>query len=234
MTTRALKAIRSLNITSTSEEDQRAKMRFIDAFFNDFEDKVAYLSELYRAGRRDEARILCSCYIDGLALALYWPDARSKFSFVRILKEHGGNSIFSYIHPKMLDEALSKLSESSNKWKAIYGSVSDELGRRAGKLYSEQEIAEVLEPFLSADNMQKVKRVLWQGSFAAIVYDRFRVDAVHGFGPPDGITFDRTTFQDNPVPVIDFKMVHDCLKRVAAVCKQVSKQSGKLFGHDYK
>jgi hypothetical protein len=221
-------------MASISEEDQRAKMGFIDAFFDGFEDKAAYLSELYRAGRRDEARILCSCYIDGLALALYWPDARSKFCFVRVLKEHGGNNIFSYIHPKMLDEALSNLSESSNKWKAIHKCVSYALGQAAGKLYAEKEIAELLAPFLNADTIQKVKRVFWQGSFAAIVYDRFRVDAVHGFGPPNGITFDQTTFQGNPVPVIDFKMVHDCLKRVVAVCKQVSKQSGKFFGHDYK
>jgi len=212
----------------TSGED---KMKFIEAFFDGFEDKVVYLSELYNAGRRDEARILCSCYIEGLALALYWPDTRSKFSFVRVLKEYGGDSIFSYIHPKMLDEALSKMAESSKKWKSIYECVSDALREATGKLYTEQEITELLEPFLSADMIQKINPELWKGSFAAIVYDRFRIDAVHYFGPPDGTTFDRTTFQDKPVPHIDFVMVYNCLERVMAVCRKVSEQSGKFFGH---
>jgi hypothetical protein len=49
------------------KEDQTSKMKFITAFFDDFDKKAAYLGELYKSGHRDEARILCSCYIDSLA-----------------------------------------------------------------------------------------------------------------------------------------------------------------------
>lgn len=54
-----------------SEEDQKAKMEFIRAFFDAFDKKVGYLEELYQSDHRDEAQILCSCYIDWLASALY-------------------------------------------------------------------------------------------------------------------------------------------------------------------
>lgn len=42
-----------------SEKDQRAKMEFIRAFFDDFDKKAGYLEELYKSDHRDEARILC-------------------------------------------------------------------------------------------------------------------------------------------------------------------------------
>jgi hypothetical protein len=217
-----------------SEEDQRAKMGFIDAFFDDFDNKVSYLTDPYNAGRRDEARTLCSCYIDGLASALCWPDERTNYSYVKILKEHGGNEIFAYVHPKMLDEALNKLSKRGERWKIIHRSVSGELGTADRRLYEEHEILELFAPLLDVSAMEAVSKELWRGTFAAIIYDRFRVAAVHGFGPPDGTTFDDTTFQGTPVPPIDFFMVHDCLKRIVGVAGELSKKSIKWFGHDYE
>jgi hypothetical protein len=217
-----------------SEEDRRAKMEFIDAFFDDLDNKANYVLDLYSAGRRDEARILCSCYIDGLASALCWPDERTNYSYARILKEHGGNEIFAYVHPKMLDEALNKLSKRGDKWKAIHGRVSGKLRATDRRLYEEREILDLLATVLSKSAMELVSRELWRGTFAAIIYDRFRVAAVHGFGPPDGTTFDVTTFRGKPVPRIDFFMVHDCLKRVVGAARELSKKSGKWFGHDYE
>jgi len=82
--------------------------------------------------------------------------------------------------------------------------------------------------------VRKIEPELWRGTFAAIVYDRFRTAAVHGFGPMDGISFDLTTFQGQPVPDIDFSMLHDCLKKVVAVARERSEKTGKWFGHDYK
>jgi hypothetical protein len=209
-------------------------MEFIRAFFDEFDKKADYLEELYKSNHRDEARILCSCYIDSLASALYWPDERTNFNYVRSLKEHGGKDIFSHIHPKMLDEAVHKLSKRSSKWTTIHASMSGTLQGADKKLYDEQGIILLLAPLLSSSEMEQIKQELWRGTFAAIVYDRFRIAAVHGFGPPDGTTFDRTTFQGQPVPAIDFSMVHDCLKRVITVAKELSEKTGRWFGHDYK
>lgn len=209
-------------------------MELIRAFFDAFDEKAGFLEALYKSDHRDEARTLCSCYIDGLASALYWPDERTNFNYVKSLKEHSGKDIFSYIHPKMLDEAHYKLSKGSNKWTAIHASISGTLQAADKRLYAEQEIIELLATLLSGAEMEHIKRELWRGTFAAIVYDRFRIAAVHGFGPPDGTTFDRTTFRGQPIPPIDFSMVHDCLKRVIAVAKELSERTGRWFGHDYK
>ena len=217
-----------------SEENQRAKMRFIVAFFDDFYKKAGYLEELYRSKHGDEARILCSCYIDWLASALYWPNNQTNLNYVRSLREHSGKEIFSHIHPKMLIEALSKLSKRSKKWAAIQAKVSNKLGGAERRLYGEQEIIDELAPVLEPSEVRDIKRELWRGTFAAIVYDRFRVASVHVFGPPDGTTFDGTTFQGQPVPAIDFFMVHDCLKRIIAVARKLSQETGKWFGHDYE
>ena len=216
-----------------SEEDQRAKMEYIRAFFDDFDKKSGYLEELYKSDHRDEARILCSCYIDGLASAMYWPDERTNFNYVKSLKEHSGKDIFSHIHPKMLDEAIHKLSKRGPKWTAIHSSISGTLQGADKRLYREQEIIDLLAPMLNTSEMEHIKMELWRGTFAAIVYDRFRIPAVHGFGPPDGTTFDRTMFQGQPVPAINFSMVHDCLKRIVAADRELSEQTGRFFGHDY-
>lgn len=217
-----------------SEEDQKAKREFIGSFFDDFDKKVAYLEELYQSSLRDEARILCSCYIDAIASALYWPDERSNFNYVKSLKEHSGKEIFSHVHPKMLDEAVHKLSKRSGKWTTIHTKISETLQRTDKKLYREHEIIDLLTSLLKSLEIKNIKQELWRGTFAAIVYDRFRIEAVHRFGPPDATTFDLTTFQGQPVPGIDFSMVYDCLKSMVACARELSERTGKWFGHDYK
>jgi len=216
------------------KEDHKSKMKFISAFFDDFDKKTAYLEDLYESGLRDEARILCSCYIDSLASALYWPDERTNYNYVKCLIEHGGKEIFSYIHPKMLDEAFSKLSRRGGKWTAIYAIVTGSLQMADRRLFGEHEIIDLLIPLLTREEMETVKPELWRGSFSAIIYDRYRVASVHGFGSPDATTFDGTTFQDQPVPAIDFIMVHDCLTKIIGVVRELSERTGKWFAHDFE
>ena len=213
-----------------SDDNHRAKMEFIRAFFDDFDEKVAYLEDLYKSNHRDEAAILCSCYIDSLALALYFPDDRSNFNFVKCLREHGSDDIFSHFHPIMLDEALRKLSKRGGKWAKIYTTVTGTLKTMDKRLYSDREITDLLTTLLNTSGMKDIEQQLWRGTFAAIVYERFRIAAVHGFGPPDGTTFDSTTFKDRPVPVIDYSMVHNCLKRIVALARDVSEKTGRWFG----
>jgi hypothetical protein len=230
---RAIEANEDFNMASVSEENKIIKMEFINAFFDGLDNKADYLIELYQAGRRYEARILCACYLDGLASALCWPDERSNYNYVKILKEHGGNEVFGCIHPKMLDEALVKLSKRGKKWKTIHESIAGTLMAAEGHLYKEKEIIEMVAPLLKSTQVELIKNELWRGSFAAIVYDQFRVAAVHSFGPP-GTTFSNTTFKGKPVPQIDFSMVRDCLRRITDVARARSEKSCKWFGHDYE
>lgn len=222
-------------MSSISKEDKKAKMEFIRAFFDDFDIKTGYLEKLYESGHRDEARTLCSCYIDSLASALYWPDDRSKFNFVRVLREHSGEDIFSHIHPKQLYESVRKLSiRRSNKWVRIHASISGVLQDADRRLYNEREVTDLLVSLLDKSQIKDIELELWRGTFAAIVYDQFRIASVHGFGAPDGITFDGMTFQGRSVPAIDFPIVYECLKKVVAVVRELSEKTGRWFGHDYK
>ena len=221
--------------TTSDEENRQAKINFIRAFLNGLDTKTVFLDELYKTGHRDEARVLCSCYIDWLASALYWPEERNNFNFVRILKEHGGEEIFIYIHPKMLKDAFLKLIKRKNKkWTTIHKKISPALQQSQGKLYAEQEIIDLLSPLVSNSEMEDIKKEMWRGTFAAIVYERFRNPSVHAFGPSAGITFDNTTFKGQPVPSIEFSMLYNCLKRIMAAAKEKSLSTEKWFGHDFE
>lgn len=219
--------------TVPADDNLQAKMNFIKAFFDDLDNKIAFLGDLYSKGHRDEARVLCSCYIDGLASALYWPEERNNFNFVRALKEYGREHIFPYIHPKLLEDVLLKKAANSSKWETICKKISPVLQRARGRFYDEQEIINLLSPLLNNSEMGDVEKELWRGTFAAIVYAQVRIPSVHGFGPPNGITFDNTTFKGQQVPSIEFTMLQNSLKRIAAVAKETSMNSKKWFGHDY-
>jgi len=220
--------------TIPDDENLQAKVNFIKAFFDDLDNRIAFLGDLYTSGRRDEARVLSSCYIDGLASALYWPEERNNFNFVRALKEYGSEEIFRYIHPKMLEDALLKKAANNSKWKNISQKISPTLQKARGRFYDEQEITNLLSPLLNKSEMGDVQKELWRGTFAAIVYSQVRIPAVHGFGPPDGITFDKTTFKGQQVPAIEFTMLKNSLKRIAGAARGESLNSKKWFGHDYE
>lgn len=214
------------------ERNHQSKVFSIIAFFDNLDKKIDFVLELSNAGHRVEAALLCSCYIDGLALALFWPDERSNFCFVRALKEYGGERIFLYIHPKMFEEVLTVMDR---KWiNTVLPKILPVLQKARGRLYDEPEMIKLLSTELTRDELEKLKNETWRGTLAAIAYSRVRVPSVHGFGAPNGISFDNTTFQGEPVPAIEFPILQNCLKRIATVAREKSIKTGKWFGHDYR
>jgi hypothetical protein len=219
-------------MTISDEENCKAKMSFITAFFDDLDRKIEFLLELSNSGHGTEATLLCSCYIDSLALALYWPEEKSNFCFVRILKEYGGEEFLLYIHPKMLEEALAIMN---HKWlKVALSKILPILQKARGKLYNDSEMIDMLSTKLTKDEQEKLGSESWRETLAAIAYSRIRVPSVHGFGAPNGISFDNTTFRGQPVPTIGFSMLYVCLKRIASAVCELSLSSEKWFGHDFK
>lgn len=96
------------------------------------------------------------------------------------------------------------------------------------------EIAGLLTSVLKAHELAWIKSELWRGTLAAIAYSRLRIPSVHGFRSVDAVSFEGTTFRGEPVPDIDFEMLHARLRRIAAAARELSLSSGKWFGHDYK
>jgi hypothetical protein len=203
---------------------------FITSFFNDLDKKINFHVELADSGHKDEAFLLCCCYIDWLGLG-FWPNEGSKFSFVRVLKEYGGEEVLSLIHPKMLEEALASLK---GKWaKAILPRILPFLQQSCGRVYDQSEMIDLLSPPLAAVEVERLKKELWRGSLAAIVYSWIRSPAIHEFGALNGVSFDHTTFKGEPVPQIGFPILYNCLKRIATVAREISLSTEKWFGHDW-
>ncbi len=87
-------------------EEQRAdKAFFIRAYFDDLKERIAFLKDLNEGRHRDEALMLCRCYIEALGSRQYHESRKLK-NYSRILEEHGGNDIFALIHPKQLRQVL--------------------------------------------------------------------------------------------------------------------------------
>ncbi|MFH0960580.1 MAG: hypothetical protein V1897_17975, partial [Pseudomonadota bacterium] len=137
------------------------------------------------------------------------------------------------------EKAISKLTnrdpkKPSRKWSEIHQKISPVLQQACGRLYNEQEMIALLSLSVSNDELENLKKQFWRGTFAAIVYSEIRNLSVHWFGPPDAISFDKTTFRDKPIPPIDFSMVHPCLKCVAFAAREKSISTEKWFGHDFE
>ena len=67
------------------DENQKVKLEFIEAYLNNAEAKLLFLSELAETGHRDEAMTLCLVYIDRFAQVLKWPSTESGKNFVEAL-----------------------------------------------------------------------------------------------------------------------------------------------------
>jgi hypothetical protein len=217
------------------KEDHQAKIEMITFFFDDLDVKINFLQELSNNKHHSEAITLCSCYIDALSSAFYPDEERSSFRFVRAIKEHSGEEIFTYIHPKMFDCELLKLKTKRNsKWEEIYSRVSSSLQQAQGRLYTEQEINDLIFPLLTDTELKNINSELWRGSFAAIVYFKIRIPSVHGFGGSDILTFNKTTINGLPAPPIEFAHLYACLKCLSSKARNNSLNTGKWFGHDFK
>ncbi len=212
-----------------SGENREAKLGSIVSYFQDLEEKIEFLFELSKSGRSDEARILCSCYIDHLASLLYGSEKGNKFVFVQALKEFGGEEVFSCIHPRMLEQEISK--KKSREWTRIQKKIFPVLQEAPIRLYSEEEMMTLFSPLVDRDELNKIKEEFWRGTYAAIVYSEMRVPSVHGPGPMD-VSFATTTFRGQPVPTIDFQLLHTSLKRIAAIAREKTISTEKWFGRD--
>lgn len=214
----------------SDQDNLKAKKEFILAFFDDMDDKIAFLDKLYKAGHKDEAQILSACYIDGFSSNLYRQEKKgNKFNFIKALKEHGGEDIFSLIHPQMLVDDLPK---EGKKWKIIREKISLTFQQLNSQLYREQEIIALLSTSLNESEINKIKNEFYRGTFAAIIYHYYRNMATHGFGPTT-TSFGNTTINGHPPPNIDFNLVYKALKNVALAARNKSINSNMWFGHDF-
>lgn len=212
------------------DEKRKKRIYFIDAYFKDLENKVAFLDDLFLQKRSDEALILCCCYIEGLAGNYYWPEERSFFNFVRIFEELSEDDIFRYIHLKQLKVGFeSARNKKLNKILKSIETIQPDLNQ---KLFSKAETQEAIEPHLPKDEVTIFRENLWRGTIAALAYQQLRNLAVHNLGAID-ISFNTTKFKGTIMPNLDFKLLQPALKIILGKLKKVSLDSGYWYGHNY-
>lgn len=217
-------------MTNLPEENSQ-KIFFIKAFFNDRQKKIDFLLELKVQGHSFEALLLCCCYIDGLASSLYWPAKKSEKHFVRVLECHGEKEIFAYIHTMQLKNFLE--SSEARKSKPILKKVANKLDVNKNILHTKNNMLSIVRDVLESSEYEWLEERLWHGTVAAIIYSEIRCQLVHNLSTRDHVSFNRTTFNGEPIPRIDFDFMYPVLQRILKKAIETSLTSGKWYGHDF-
>lgn len=220
-----------MNNRDPQPSDQEIKHLFIDAFFDDLESRAHLWNELLERGFPNEAMLLCCCFIDGLASALYWPDPRSQMNFVRAFKEYSEDQVFKMVHTRHFVATLEG-SESRGD-RELGGKVCAVLANDR-ELRSEEEVLDLLSLELTAAERARLTNRLWKGTIASIAYDEIRSHLVHGLGAAQRPTFEQSTLEGEEVPPVTFEMFYRVYVRLFEVAKERSLATNKWFGHDFR
>ncbi len=194
------------------EDNRKFKLLCIEATLEEFNERVAFLDELYEDGHEKEALLLCCCYIESLANTLYQQKKGNRWKFVRILREYGREEMLWHIHPKQL---RTWIADAKEKWLQQIGSkLTGVLTRAEGKLYTEEQILNFVEPDVDAKELAKIKDNIWGGTLAALAYKGIRNPLVHEMIAQASMSFDRTTFKGKLMPALDFCLFYRALRRI--------------------
>lgn len=211
----------------SSPEDLTAKRRFIEAYFEDLDQKACFTDRLNEKGHKDEALLLCCCYIEAVGNGLAATSAGYAENFASVLMEHGGEPVLALIHPRKVKESLPYKSTSPASKAALVGAL---LTLPTNQTLTADEFLTAMQQLITPDAFEFLKKELWRGSIASIVYSRIRSPGVHTFGPAKSLIFSATTYKDKLLPEVDFPMLRRVLARVIAHAEQVSLSTNRLFG----
>ncbi len=200
--------------------------KFIEPGFTELEEKTEFLGELFRGRHKDEALTLCCCYIEAAGNKYYTEAYTNQENFVNIIKEFGGEEVLSAIHPIHLKDAL---PAKDNQIQLIIEKVEETLNNLVGQLYTDEELEELCEPHLDISEMETLKRNLWRGTLAAIVYVYIRSELVHRVGATN-YHFSNLTFKGAQVAFPDFQLLYSTWGRILSSMKDYSLKTGTWFG----
>ncbi len=210
-----------------SSADLAAKKGFIQAFFDDLREKVAFTDDLFAQGHQDEARLLVCCYIESLGNGLVDSTATPARNFVQAVVDHGDDPALALIHPKLLQTSLPLKSVSPADRAALQAAFA---GLAPDKALKEKELFAVIGTALSTDAVAFLRRELWRARFAMIAYSNIRSIGAHFFGSPSSVSFSQMTHGGKPVSEIQFSTLRSVLARVIDHAETLSLTTNKWFG----
>ncbi len=207
------------------DSDATTKAYFIEAYFDKLQERIAFLHELHAEERECEALMLCCCYIEALgSRELTGLDLKAK-NYCAILSEEGDNKIWRLIHPKQLKKVLS----TNGLFKEQFNTFEPVIDDYGPQLIEPQELLARLEPSLDEKQRSWLQDNIFKGSMAMISYERIRCELVHDIDAETSISFSETTYNGNPVPILDFEALYSSLKKIVAASQKKAVSSNKFW-----
>ena len=192
-----------------------AKASYIKEYFDDLKRRIAFLSELDGMRRKDEALMLCCCYIEALgSRRSQEPEWKAK-NYCDVLAEHGRNEIWPLIHPKKIKNVLSSNGLFGSAFPAL-APLIDGFGMR---LMEPQEVQTQVDAALNEQQRAWLKVHIFKGSIAYISYERIRSELVHDISAAP-ISFSETSYKGNPVPDLNFEMLYVALRNIVEISER--------------
>lgn len=189
----------------------------LQAYFDDLEQRIAFLKELYNGGHEDEALMLCCCYIEALGNRQYHDSDRKAKNYYRILEEHSGNKLFTLVHKKQLKNVLL----NKKLFKGTFIHIEQIIDAFGNELIRQEIVIEKLSPVINKKQLDWLNDNLFRGTMAVISYERVRSELVHDISTPN-LTFDETIFDGKPVPDINFELLYQALINIFRSLKDIS------------
>lgn len=201
------------------------KAFMIQAYYDDLEKRIAFLKELNAGGHKDEALMLCCCYIEALGSRQYHDSDRKAKNYSRVLEEHSGNNLFAFIHPKQLKKVLM----NQKFFKANFSKIELIIDDFGNELILQKVVVEKLSSVINKDQLDWLNCNLFKGTIAAISYERVRSELVHDISTSN-LTFSQTILNGKPVPDINFNLLYTALLNIFRRQKEISLRTNTFFG----
>jgi hypothetical protein len=146
----------------------------IDAYWNDVDERVSYLSALLGAGRHSEALTLCATYLEAVAHALVSTNAVASEQFADELEEHASDPYLTLVHPLQLVRMAAQLNGLSPS--ALHGLNAIFPGPEHTLLHQSQAL-DIVRSTLAYPDATLIERSIWKGTIAYVVYDFIRTQS---------------------------------------------------------
>ncbi len=205
------------------------KQRLMMPFFDDMEQRLAFLAQLEADGHQDEALTLCLVHIDRFAQWLRWPSTATGPNFVSALVEFGRQPVLGRLHPLQFIRALRRMK---HPWPQIAEKIETVFPGPNYEVFEPKEFVPRLSFQVQASQLLAIEQELWRGTIANVAYTYLRNPAVHGFGASPSLSFDQTSYRGEEVPALSFALLHPCAGHLLQEGRRRTEETVEWFGND--
>lgn len=183
-------------------ENNDLEIQALSMFCEGWSTRIRALPDLFEKGFRDEALILCCCYIEtiGKWLSRYTADDREIFA--KTLLRYGDDEIFGRLNAVLL---LGALRQGDVAEEGIFGKLRPVLGPFPDSFLPREEIVGACRAALTVEEFTLLNESFWMGSLACAAH------AITGCSGVQNGSLAVGSFVD---AVLDFRLFYAALTRI--------------------